>query len=190
MKIFKEKILSEGRALNDNVLKVDSFVNHQVDTELMEQIGEEFANYYEDKGITKVVTIESSGIAPALMTARKLGKKLVILKKKTSKILNEDFYQTPVTSYTQNFTYNLTMSKNFINKNDKVLIIDDFLANGEACSGAIRLIEQAGAEIAGIGILIEKSFQPGREKLEAQGMDVYSLVRIKSLKEGQIEFIN
>lgn len=190
MEIFKEKILSEGKALNENVLKVDGFVNHQVDAQLMEQIGEEFAKHFGDREITKVVTIESSGIAPALMTAKKLGKRLVIFKKKTSKILSEDCYQTPVTSYTQGFTYNLTASKSFINENDKVLIIDDFLANGEACSGAIRLINEAGAKVAGIGILIEKSFQPGREKLEAQGMEVYSLARIKSLKEGKIEFVD
>lgn len=190
MKIFKEKILSEGIAVNENVLKVDGFVNHQVDADLMEKIGEEFANHFADRGITKVVTIESSGIAPALMTAKKLGKKLVIFKKKTSKILSDDFYQTPVTSYTQNYTYNLTASKNFIDANDNVLIIDDFLANGEACSGAIRLINEAGAKIAGIGILIEKSFQPGRAKLEEQGMEVYSLARIKSLQAGKIEFVD
>jgi len=190
MKIFKEKILLEGRALNENVLKVDSFVNHQVDAELMEQVGEEFARRFGGKEISKVVTIESSGIAPALMTAKKMGKELVILKKRTSKILNEDFYQTPVISYTKGEEYNLTLSKNFIKEGDKVLIIDDFLANGEACNGAIRLMEQAKAEVVGIGILIEKSFQPGRQKLEEQGMDVYSLARIKSLKEGKVEFVD
>lgn len=190
MEIFKEKILQDGKALNENVLKVDSFVNHQVDANLMEQIGEEFAKRFGDKQITKVITIESSGIAPALMTAKKLNKELVILKKKTSKILNEDFYQTPVISYTKGEEYNLTLSKNFIKEGDKVLIIDDFLANGEACNGAIRLIKQAKAEVVGIGILIEKSFQPGRQKLEDQGMDVYSLARIKSLQAGKIEFLD
>lgn len=190
MEIFKKKILDEGIALNENVLKVDSFVNHQVDVELMEQIGEEFANHFRDKQITKVVTIETSGIAPAIMTAKRIKKPLVILKKKTSKILNEDFYQTPVISYTQDVTYNLTMSKNFINKNDKVLIIDDFLASGQACTAAIKLINQAGATVVGIGILIEKTFQSGITKLEEQGMDVYSLARVKSLKNGKIEFMD
>ena len=189
MEIFKEKIRKEGKALNEHVLKVDGFVNHQVDPELMEQIGEEFANYFKNKNVTKIVTIESSGIAPALMTARKLGKQLVILKKRTSKILNEDVYQTPVISFTKGEEYNLTMSKKFIGEGDKVLIIDDFLANGEACSGAIRLIKEAKAEIAGIGILIEKSFQPGRKRIEEQGFEVYSLARIKSLAEGKIEFL-
>ena len=190
MEIFKKKILAEGIALNENVLKVDSFVNHQVDVELMEQIGEEFANHFRDKQITKVVTIETSGIAPAIMTAKKIKKPLVILKKKTSKILNEDFYQTPVISYTQNVAYNLTMSKNFINKDDKVLIIDDFLATGQACNAAIKLINQAGAKVVGIGILIEKTFQSGIAKLEEQGIDVYSLARVKSLKNGKIEFMD
>lgn len=190
MKIFKEKILLEGRALNENVLKVDSFVNHQVDAELMEQIGEEFARRFKDKEITKVVTIESSGIAPALMTARKLGVDLIILKKSTSKILNDDFYQTTVMSYTKGQEYKLTLSKKFIKEDDKILIIDDFLANGEACNGAIILVEQAKAKVQGIGILIEKSFQPGRKKLEEKGFDVYSLARIKTLKEGKIEFID
>lgn len=190
MEKFKEKILSEGRALNENVLKVDSFVNHQVDSELMEEIGEEFANKFGDRHITKVVTIESSGIAPALTTAKKLGKRLIIMKKRTSKILSDDFYQTQVMSFTKGEAYNLTVSKKFINKEDKILIIDDFLANGEACSGAIKLIKEAGAEVVGIGILIEKSFQPGRKKIEDQGMEVYSLARIKSLKEGKIEFLD
>ena len=104
--------------------------------------------------------------------------------------MNEDFYQTPVISYTQDVTYNLTMSKNFINKNDKVLIIDDFLASGQACTAAIKLINQAGATVVGIGILIEKTFQSGITKLEEQGMDVYSLARVKSLKNGKIEFMD
>ncbi len=189
MEILKEKIRREGKALNENVLKVDGFINHQVDSELMEQIGEEFANYFGVKNIDKVVTIESSGIAPAVMTARKLNKKLVILKKKTSKVLSDDFLQTPVISFTKGEEYNLIMSKKFVNEGERVIIIDDFLANGEACSGAIRLLKEVGANIVGIGILIEKSFQPGREKLENMGMDVYSLARIKSLAEGKIEFV-
>ena len=189
MEVLKEKIKREGKALNEHVLKVDGFINHQVDAHLMEQIGEEFAKHFGNMGVDKVVTIESSGIAPALMTARKLDKDLLILKKRTSKILNDDVFQTLVVSFTKGEEYNLTMSKKFIREGERVLIIDDFLANGEAASGAIKLLKQAKAEIVGVGILIEKSFQPGRKKLEEQGVDVYSLARIKSMAEGKIEFV-
>jgi xanthine phosphoribosyltransferase len=123
------------------------------------------------------------------MTALALNVPMLILKKQPSKILNQDLYQTVVTSYTKGTSYELTLSKNFISENDHVLIIDDFLANGEAATGAIRLIRKAHATIAGVGILIEKSFQPGYEKLTEQGIDVYSLARIAKLGEGVIEFV-
>ena len=189
MKILEDMILERGIAVNEDILKVDSFVNHQVDPELMKNIGDEFANHFKGQGITKVATIESSGIAPALMTALALNVPMLILKKQPSKILNQDLYQTVVTSYTKGTSYELTLSKNFISENDHVLIIDDFLANGKAAPGAIRLIRKAHATIAGVGILIEKSFQPGYEKLTEQGIDVYSLARIAKLGEGVIEFV-
>lgn len=189
MKILEDMILECGIAVNEDILKVDSFVNHQVDPELMKNIGDEFAEHFKGQGITKVATIESSGIAPALMTALALNVPMLILKKQPSKILNQDLYQTVVTSYTKGTSYELTLSKNFISENDHVLIIDDFLANGEAATGAIRLIRKAHATIAGVGILIEKSFQPGYEKLTEQGIDVYSLARIAKLGEGVIEFV-
>ena len=189
MKILEDMILERGIAVNEDILKVDSFVNHQVDPELMKNIGDEFAEHFKGQGITKVATIESSGIAPALMTALALNVPMLILKKQPSKILNQDLYQTVVTSYTKGTSYELTLSKNFISENDQVLIIDDFLANGEAATGAIRLIRKAHATIAGVGILIEKSFQPGYEKLTEQGIDVYSLARIAKLGEGVIEFV-
>lgn len=171
MKILEDMILERGIAVNEDILKVDSFVNHQVDPELMKNIGDEFAEHFKGQGITKVATIESSGIAPALMTALALNVPMLILKKQPSKILNQDLYQTVVTSYTKGTSYELTLSKNFISENDHVLIIDDFLANGEAATGAIRLIRKAHATIAGVGILIEKSFQPGYEKLTEQGIE-------------------
>lgn len=189
MKILEDMILERGIAVNEDILKVDSFVNHQVDPELMKNIGDEFAEHFKGQGITKVATIESSGIAPALMTALALNVPMLILKKQPSKILNQDLYQTVVTSYAKGTSYELTLSKNFISENDHVLIIDDFLANGEAATGAIRLIRKAHATIAGVGILIEKSFQPGYEKLTEQGIDVYSLARIAKLGEGVIEFV-
>ena len=188
MKALEEKIRQQGKALSETVLKVDSFVNHQVDPDIMQQIGKTFAGHYKGKGITKVFTIESSGIAPALMTALELGVPLVILKKQTNKVVNGDVYQTNITSFTKGTSYELTLSAKYITPDDRILIIDDFLANGEAASGASRLVEEAGASIASIGILIEKSFQKGRKRLEDAGYEVVSLVRISRLSKDLIEF--
>ena len=190
MKILEDLIVQKGHVINENVLKVDSFINHQVNSKLMNEIGLEFANHFKNNKITRVFTIESSGIAPAVMTSYELNVPMVILKKQTSSILNNDIYQTEITSFTKNITYNLTLSKDYISPDDNILIIDDFLANGEAAKGAIRLIEDAGAKVSGIGIVIEKSFQPGRKILEDLGYNVYSLARIKSLKNNNIEFVN
>ena len=189
VKLLEERIKKDGKALGKTVLKVDSFINHQVDSEFMDALGKDFAEHFKDCGITKVFTIESSGIAPALMTAKYLDVPMIILKKQTSKILNGKVYQTRVTSFTKGTSYELTLSQQFINENDHVLIVDDFLANGEAATGAIRLLRKAHATIAGVGILIEKSFQPGRGKLIEQGIDVYSLARISKLGKDLIEFI-
>lgn len=189
MKKLQKRILKDGNALSETVLKVDSFLNHQVDPELMYEIGTYFKNYFKGKGITKVFTIESSGIAPAVMTAMQMGVQMVTLKKQGSKILKDDICQTTVHSFTKGIDYELTLSKKYINSDDKILIIDDFLANGEAALGAIRLVEQAGAKVQGIGIVIEKSFQPGRKILEEKGYDVYSLARIFKLGENVIEFV-
>lgn len=189
MKKLKEKILAEGRALSETVLKVDSFLNHGVDSHLMYEIGTEFKEYFTDKNITKIFTIESSGIAPTVMTAMQMDLPMVTLKKQTSKILTGEVYQTTVHSFTKGTDYELTLSKKYINEGDNVLIIDDFLANGEAALGAVRLVEESGAKVAGIGIVIEKSFQPGREMLIKNGYDVYSLARIKKLDKDLIEFM-
>ncbi|MEG0962513.1 MAG: xanthine phosphoribosyltransferase [Lachnospiraceae bacterium] len=190
MKLLEDKILSDGIAVNEHILKVDGFIHHQVDPQLMLEIGKELAEHFKNQGITKVATIESSGIAPALMAAVSMNIPLIILKKQPSKILNQDLYQTVVTSYTKGTNYELTLSQKFITENDHVLIIDDFLANGEAATGAIRLIRKAHATIAGVGVLIEKSFEPGREKLAQQGVDVYALARISKLEKGIVEFIS
>ncbi len=189
MKLLEEKVLKEGIAVNENILKVDGFINHQIDPELMKAIGEDFAEHFKNQGITKIITIESSGIAPALMTAHTMNIPLLILKKSPSKVLNENMYQTIVTSYTKGSSYELTLASHLISAQDHVLIIDDFLANGEAATGAIRLIRKAHATVAGIGILIEKSFQPGRAKLEEQGFYVYSQVRVSKLGTGIIELM-
>lgn len=189
MKFMTERIAREGRALNEDVLLVDSFLNHQVDMELMRQCGDAFAEHFREKGITRVLTVESSGIAPAGMAALALGVPLVFLKKKTSRITAGDVYQTPVQSFTKGTRYELTVASRYLPAGEKVLFIDDFLAMGEAALGVARLVKEAGSEIAGIGIVIEKSFQPGRKKLEAAGFDVFSLARVKTMREGAIEFV-
>ena len=190
MKLLEDMILEKGTVIDDSILKVNSFINHQVDSKLMKEIGIEFANHFKGAGITKVFTIESSGIAPAVMTSYELDIPMVILKKETSSTLDSGIYQTQIKSFTKNKIYNLTLSKDYIDSDDQVLIIDDFLANGEAAKGAIKLIESAGAHVCGIGIVIEKSFQPGRKYLDDLGYDVYSLARIKSLKDGKVEFLD
>lgn len=190
MNFLERKIFKDGKVIGDDILKVDSFLNQQVDTVLMNKIGNEFKKYFKDKNITKIVTIEASGIAPAFITSLKLKVPMVILKKSTSKTLNNNVYTTKVKSFTKGNVYDLVVSKDYINDSDNILIIDDFLASGEAALGIIRLINNTKAKIGGVGIVIEKSFQEGRGILEDLGYDVYSIARIKSLKNNKIEFIN
>ena len=181
MKELEEKILKEGHALSENILKVDSFINHQVDPVLMQQIGDAFAGHFGNKGITKVVTIESSGIAPALMTALSLNVPMIILKKQPSKVLNDNLLQTVVTSFTKGTSYELTLSHQFIQENDNVLIIDDFLANGCALQGLISIVTSAGANVAGIGIVIEKGFQTGGQIIRNLGYHLESLAIVDEM---------
>ena len=151
MQLLEERILRDGRALSEDVLLVDSFLNHQVDVELMREVGAEFARLFAGEGITRVATIEASGIAPAVMTAQALDVPMVILKKSKSSILQEGVIQTEVFSFTKNASYQLTLKSQFVHPGDRVLLIDDFLANGEAAFGGIRLLEQAGAAVVGVG---------------------------------------
>ncbi len=188
MELLKQRILKDGRALSEDILLVDSFLNHQVDVKLMKAIGEEFARRFADAGITRIVTIESSGIAPAAMTALAMGVPMVILKKSLSRILKDDILQTEVFSFTKNAPYQLTLKKQFVLPGDRVLLIDDFLANGEAAFGGIRLLEEAGAEVAGVGAVIAKAFQPGMRKLRDAGYRVEALAPVKKMAENKIEF--
>lgn len=188
MKLLEEKIRQDGNAVNEYILKVDSFINHQVDPVLMQEMGKDIADHFKDRGITKVAAIESSGIAPALMASLALGVPLIILKKQPSKILNQDLYQTVVTSFTKETNYELTLSKKYISEEDHVLIVDDFLANGEAATAALRLLRMSHATIAGLAVLIEKSFQPGHDKLSAQGVEIYALAQIAKMAENLIQF--
>ena len=188
MELLKQKILDCGRALDEHVLLVDSFLNHQVDVKLMQEVGKEFARRFADAGITRIVTIESSGIAPAAMAALEMDLPLVILKKSKSSILKEGILQTEVFSFTKNAPYMLTLKPQFVHPGDRVLLIDDFLANGEAALGASSLLERAGAQVAGIGIVIAKTFQPGLKKLQEAGYRVEILAPVKRMAENLIEF--
>ncbi|PEY37729.1 xanthine phosphoribosyltransferase [Bacillus cereus] len=189
MKVLQEKILNEGTVLSGDVLKVDAFLNHQIDPLLMQEIGKEFAQRFKEENITKIVTIESSGIAPAVMAALELGVKVIFARKRKSLTLQDNMYVAKVYSFTKQETNEISLSRNHIHKNDRVLIIDDFLANGQAALGLMSLVEQAGASIAGIGIVIEKAFQDGGKKLRESGVRVESLAEIASLDNGTVTFV-
>ncbi|WP_088350706.1 xanthine phosphoribosyltransferase [Bacillus cereus] len=189
MKVLQEKILNEGKVLSGDVLKVDAFLNHQIDPVLMQEIGKEFAKRFKEENITKIVTIESSGIAPSVMAALELGVKVIFARKRKSLTLQDNMYVANVYSFTKQETNEISLSRNHIDENDCVLIIDDFLANGQAALGLMSLVEQAGASIAGIGIVIEKAFQDGGKKLREQGVRVESLAEIASLDNGTVTFV-
>lgn len=187
---LKQAIREKGRVLSTEVLKVDSFLNHQIDVDLMMSVGEELARRFQKDSITKVLTIESSGIAPSMTAARDLEASLVFARKKKSLTMNNDVFVSQVYSFTKQETNDITVSKDFLNENDRVLIIDDFLANGQAAFGLIDIVQQAGATVVGLGIVIEKSFQDGRQRLEDQGYRVESLARVHSLENGQVTFVD
>lgn len=191
MSYLKERILEDGVIYPGNVLKIDSFLNHQIDPAVMKEIEREIYDYFKDRKITKVLTVEASGIAPAIMVAAHFDVPMLFAKKKKpSTLKDEDVYSADVYSYTKGTTSTVMVSGAYLNEEDSVLIIDDFLANGEASMGLVKIVHDAGAHVAGIGICVEKSFQPGRERLEKEGLDVYSIVRIESIdsKNQEINF--
>jgi xanthine phosphoribosyltransferase len=188
MKLLKEKILSEGRVDREDILKVDSFLNHQIDVALLDEIGKEFAGRYQNAGITKILTIEASGIALACFTGIHLHVPVIFAKKTESKNLDDNTYETQVYSYTKDKYYRVRVSKRYLQPSDKVLIIDDFLANGKAVFGLKEIIEQAHAELVGVGIAIEKGFQQGGQLLREQGIRVDSLAILKSISPERIVF--
>ena len=189
MKELKEKIEQYGTVLPGNVLKVDAFLNHQVDPELMLHIGQEFAKRFANEGITKVWTVESSGIAPAVFTGLAMKVPVIFARKHKSLTLNNDMYTADVYSYTKKTTNRISISKKYVDSSDKILMIDDFLANGQAVEGMLEIADQAGVDVAGAGIVIEKSFQPGANELKDRGIRVESLARIKSLDNGKVKFM-
>jgi len=188
MELLKQRILQEGFALPGNVLKVDSFLNHQIDPALSAAMGKEFAQRFADFRVDRVLTIEASGIAVGLMTALELGVPLVFARKKKSVLMTEEAYTTDVFSYTKKETSHVSVLKKFLPKDERVLIIDDFLANGDSALGMARIVEMAGSEVIGIGIVIEKSFQAGHKRITDAGYHLESLARVKSLDNCQILF--
>lgn len=189
MHALEQKILTEGIVLSDQVLKVDAFLNHQIDPVLMQQIGKEFAARFKDAGITKIITIEASGIAPAIMAGLELGVPVIFARKYQSLTLKDDLYRSKVFSFTKQTESTIAISNKHLHSTDKALVIDDFLANGQAALGLIDLIHQANAEVVGVGIVIEKSFQSGRELLLEKGYRVESLARVLSLTDGKVTFV-
>ena len=189
MYALEQKILNEGIVLSDQVLKVDAFLNHQIDPVLMQLIGKEFAARFKDAGVTKIITIEASGIGPAIMAGLELGVPVIFARKYQSLTLKDDLYRSKVFSFTKQTESTIAISNKHLSSTDKALVIDDFLANGQAALGLIDLIHQANAEVVGVGIVIEKSFQPGRDVLLEKGYRVESLARVKSLADGKVSFI-
>lgn len=185
MKALKNAIETRGHFINDEVLKVDAFLNHQIDCSLVDEMGNEFYEHFKNKGITKVVTIESSGIAPAYATATRLNVPLIFIKKtQPSTMIDPAFAE--VFSFTKNKTYPICIEKEYLKKGDKVLFIDDFLANGEAFKGTENLIAQAQAEIVGVGMVIEKAFQKGHAYIAEKGYDLLALASIAGVKNKKI----
>lgn len=190
MQLLKERILKEGRVLDGNILKVDSFLNHQIDIEFLNELGKEFKKIFRDKPITKIMTIEASGIAIAAITAQYFNVPVVFAKKTESKNLDKEVYEGSVYSYTRAKHYKIRVSKRYLRSDDSILIIDDFLANGQAILGMKEIIDAAGASLAGVGIVIEKGFQQGGSLLREAGMHIESLAVIDSLEDNRITFRN
>lgn len=188
MQALEERILKDGQVLGENILKVDSFLTHQVDFGLMKEMGQVLADAYRSKDITKVVTIEASGIAPAVYVAESLDVPMIFAKKHKNITMTEGILTAEVYSFTKQVTSTVSIASKFLSPEDKVLIVDDFLANGQAAKGLIDIIQQAGATVVGVGIVIEKSFQDGRQLLIDAGVPVTSLARIDRFENGRVVF--
>ncbi len=189
MKLLEERIRKNGKIFDGGVLKVDSFLNHQIDIKLYQEIGKEFFRLYGGENVTKILTIEASGIGIACVTAEFFEVPVIFAKKSKTKNIAGDVYTSKVESFTHGKVYDIIVSKDFLNAGDRVLIIDDFLANGSALKGLIKLVEDAGATVVGAGICVEKAFQPGGDLIRDMGVRVESLARVKSMSmEGGVEF--
>lgn len=189
MKLLEERIKRDGKVYEGNVLKVDSFLNHQIDVPFIREICKEWKRLFEGEEITKILTIEASGIGIACLAALEFDIPVVFAKKTKTVNISADVYKSKVESFTHKTVYDIIVSKEFLNKEDKVLIIDDFLANGKALEGLIELCESAEAQVVGIGIAVEKAYQPGGDLIRGKGYRVESLARVASMSvEGGVVF--
>lgn len=189
MELLKEKIKNEGRITEDNILRVDGFLNHQMDVNFITEVGKEFKNKFENEKIDKILTIESTGIALGVTTSQQFGNLPLVFGKKVERVSRdneENFYKSEVYSFTKQSIYNVIIDKRFIKKGERILILDDFLANACAIFGLIDIVKQAGAEVVGVGVVIEKAFQDGRKHLENKGVRVEALARIEKIENGEV----
>jgi xanthine phosphoribosyltransferase len=188
MKILEDRILKDGVILGEDILKVDSFINQQIDVKLLNEVGKEFKKRFEKDEITKILTIEASGIGIACIAAQYFDVPVVFAKKHEGINMDKDSYESEAYSFTKMKNYKIRVSKKYLSSSDKVLVIDDFLANGNAALGLIDIMNKAEVEIVGIGIVIEKGFQKGRKLLEEKGIRVESLAIVEAMKDGNIVF--
>jgi len=192
MQLLKDRIRKDGKIKEGNVLKVDSFLNHQMDVKLFQEIGKEFKRRFEGEEITKILTIEASGIGIACVAAEVFDVPVVFAKKTQTKNIAGDVYTTKVESFTHGRVYDIIVSREFLGKGDKVLLIDDFLANGKALEGLAELVKKSGAELVGAGVVIEKGFQVGGDVIRSKGIHLESLAIVESMDEktGEVVFRN
>ena len=189
MESLGKKVKEDGVVIDEKILKVDGFLNHQIDAKLMNDVGKTFYESFKDAGITKILTIEASGIAPAIMASFHFDVPCLFAKKAKPSTLKDGFYSTDIHSFTKNKTSTVIVSEEFLGADDKVLIIDDFLANGDASLGLNDIVKQANATTVGVGIVVEKSFQNGRQRLEDAGLYVSSLCKVASLKGNKVTLL-
>lgn len=188
MKLLEERILKDGEIFPGNILKVSSFLNHQIDVSLMLEMGKEVQRLFKEDKPTKILTVEASGIAIATAIGAVMGLPVLFAKKHASKNLSGDVYSSPVHSYTHGNDYNMIVEKRFLNSDERILIVDDFLAVGGALNGLIDIVDQSGAHLCGCAIAIEKAFQGGGDRLRADGYKIESLAVIEKMDEGSVEF--
>lgn len=188
MKLLEDRIKRDGEVLDGDVLKINSFLNHQVDPKLMMQVGEEFKRLFADEKIDKILTCEASGIAPGIMTAYQLGVPMVFARKKKPSTLNDAVYWADVFSYTKKVTNKICVEEKFLHKGEHLLIVDDFVAHGEAVKGMVNIAKQAGCNIVGVGAVVAKTFQGGSDWVKNEGLRFEALASIDSFKDGKVHF--